>query len=360
VKTINAAELSGDVYDFVAANEHETLFYLGDVTGHGTAAGLVMSMISCLSHSILAKTTNLLQAIISLNKEVKPKLQQNMFTTMVMCKWHSVLQVFSFVGAGHEHILHYHASTQKVEKIVTGGIAIGMLPDVSKIVKEQTIQLQHNDILLLYTDGIDEAWDEKKENMYGTDRLMQEFKNAAALKTSEEVGEAVLSSVKSFQGNGEKTDDITIMVFKRTVGRDETEYKNAYLKQQLQKDLLAEEVIIGSKDESFNPKLKEVQDDFVTKSLMLAAVHVDEKNYFAARQILKKALNIEPNNKALHEFLQEIDEKIALEDTSIFLSFKKVFIGFFQNLIQKPFDFESKKNQYISSLYEETQQAIES
>lgn len=358
VKTINAAELSGDVYDFVAPNEYETLFYLGDVTGHGTAAGLVMSMISCLSHSILAKTTNLLQIVISLNKEVKPKLQKNMFTTMVMCKWHSALRIFSFVGAGHEHILHYHAKTKKVEKISTGGIAIGMLPDLAKVIKEQEIRLENNDVLLLYTDGIDEAWDEKKENMYGTARLMQTLNSVAELKTAKEMGDAILESVKKFQGHGEKTDDITLMVFKRTVGQDEQEYKNMYLKQQLQKDLLADEVIIGSKDESFNPKLKEIQDDFVTKSIMFAAVHVDEKNYFAAREVLKKATNIEPNNKELQEFLQEVEEKITFDGTSMFTSFKKMLLSFFQRFVQKRFDFESKKNQYIASLYEETQQAI--
>jgi hypothetical protein len=227
------------------------------------------------------------------------------------------------VGAGHEYILHYHAASKEVEKIATGGIAIGMLPDLSKIVKEQEIHLENNDVLLLYTDGIDEAWNEKKENMYGTDRLIQQLSKVATLKTAEAIGNEILENVKIFQGKGEKTDDITLMVFKRTVGQDEREHKNAYLKTQLQKDLLADEVIIGSKDESFNPKLKGIQDDFVTKSIMFAAVHVDEKNYFAAREVLKKAARMTPNNKEIQEFLHAIEEKIMLDETSVFRVLKE-------------------------------------
>ena len=195
VKTLSCSELSGDVYDFITQDKNESVFYLGDVTGHGTAAGLVMTMINVLTHTIVMRTKDIASTLITLNREIKPKLANNMFTTMIICKWNAPLRKFSFSGAGHEYILHYHAKTKEIEKIRTGGIAIGMLADISKIIKEQELFLENNDIVMLYTDGLDEAWDVSGKERYSLDRVEKDLKEVAHLPSVEEMSNTIFNTI---------------------------------------------------------------------------------------------------------------------------------------------------------------------
>ncbi len=358
VYSLGCDELSGDVFDFITSSDYETIFYLGDVTGHGTASSLIMTMISCLTHSIVKRTINIATALTTLNKEIKPKLAKNMFTSMVMCKWNSPLRKFTFAGAGHEFILHYRSETQEVEKIRTGGIAIGMIDDISKLVKEKEILLEDGDILLLYTDGLDEAWDMKKEKLWGVDRIIKDLKDYAELGSAKEIGEFIFNNIRKFQGGSTMTDDMSIMIFKRNVDIDEKNIKNKYIKEQFKKDIQSNEAVLNTTGNVNSQEFKEKKNEILEKTIALAGIYKNEGEPFKALEQAKKALELAPSDDKIKKIYKDIELEILRKEKEggIKFLFKKASSLFARKIKQK---FFGSEDSYIKSLNKEAERAIE-
>ena len=212
---IPAEEIGGDMYDFLKISDEKLLFYLGDVTGHGVPAGIVSSIASALFYGYSTET-NLEKVIVEVNRVLKAKTLTNMFMTLCLMQWDASNNKFSYVSAGHDQIIHYKSKERKVELALGGGVALGMLPDISKVIKLQEIDFQVGDYLVIYSDGIPEAW-KNKDEMYGMERFQNAVQNFGKdLETSLAVKEAILTDVKQFCGDFKQMDDITLIVVKRT------------------------------------------------------------------------------------------------------------------------------------------------
>ncbi len=169
-KTKSAAQIGGDSLDFLP-REKDTYFYIGDVTGHGIPAGLVMIMVDTLISTFATMAQNTKDLVVNINKFLKPRLQKNMFMTMVMFRWLHEEKKMYFAGAGHEHVIHYKSAEKKCDTIVSGGIALGMLPDNEKLTNEKEIHFQEGDFIILYSDGITEAKNQAGEQ-FGLKKLV--------------------------------------------------------------------------------------------------------------------------------------------------------------------------------------------
>lgn len=212
---IPAEEIGGDMYDFLPIVDGKLMFYLGDVTGHGVPAGIVSSIASALFYGY-SNSADLKKIIVDVNRVLKARTLTNMFMTLCLMQWDSNAKKFSYVNAGHEQIIHYKAKEKIVELAPAGGIALGMLPDISNIVKLQEIDLQPNDYLVIYSDGIPESWKNQNE-IYGMERLQTSIKDFGNnLVTALGMKEAILSDVKQYVNGYKQMDDITIIVLKRT------------------------------------------------------------------------------------------------------------------------------------------------
>lgn len=209
---VPAEEIGGDIYDFIPVGEGRMLMYLGDVTGHGVPAGIVSSIASALFYGY-STVGDLREILIGVNRVLKVKTMPTMFMTLCLMAWDSVARKFSYANAGHEQIIHYKAATGKVELTPAGGIALGMLPDISKQTVEHEIELASGDFLVIYSDGIPEAWQSEKEK-YGIDRFKAVVEKAGS-GTAEEIKTAILSDVKMFANGHKQEDDITLIVFKK-------------------------------------------------------------------------------------------------------------------------------------------------
>jgi len=218
-KTRPAVEIGGDNFDFINKGD-SSYFYIGDVTGHGVPSALVMMMANTLLHTYTEIYDNLYDIVVNTNRQLKPRIKSAMFMTMVMLKWDQKNEKMSYLGAGHEHILVYKPSTGKIEAKVTGGIALGMVPDNSKIVKELPIDLEKGDIVVLYTDGITEAKNDAGE-MFGLERLMNTITKHATTYGPEGISHHTATDFSEYVGNAEQLDDITLIVIKYT-GKEET------------------------------------------------------------------------------------------------------------------------------------------
>jgi HAMP domain-containing protein len=208
-----AEEIGGDSYDFIKSDENSLLMYLGDVTGHGVPSGIVVSVANALIYSN-AQEPDLKKLLIGVNRILKDKTSANMFMTMVMMKWNALLNEMKYVSAGHEQMIHYHASDKKVTLTPPSGIALGMLMDISQNLKEEQVKLESGDVLVVYSDGIPECWKNEKE-MYGMGRLKRAVNDYSDLPSAFAIRNALLADVKEFAGKYKQMDDITLIVIKK-------------------------------------------------------------------------------------------------------------------------------------------------
>lgn len=212
-KNRSASEVGGDSFNILVVG-HKTYVYIGDVTGHGVAAGLIMTMVSSLVSVFGELKDNAYDIIVNVNKYIKKHVKKAMFMTMVMLCWDDNLKKMTFVGAGHEHILVYRMATGECETILSGGVALGMVPDNSKLIKEQEIFLNDGDVIILYTDGITEARNNAGE-LYTIENLKRAIKAYAPEYSAEGINYHIAKDVSTFMQEHVQEDDMTLIVLKR-------------------------------------------------------------------------------------------------------------------------------------------------
>lgn len=219
-KTRSAAEVGGDTFDFLtSADGNQVFIYIGDVTGHGVPAGLIMMMVDTIVTSMVYQgVSNGQELIAHTNYLLFPRISSRLFMTSVMLRWDKLNQQMYYTGAGHEHILIYRKKTEEVEAIASGGIALGMIPDVGKIVQEKPISLEIGDCLVLYTDGVTEAKNQTDE-MYGLERIQKALKKNGYKPSVEAVFDGITKDFSDFVEEYVQVDDITMIVIKY-MGKD--------------------------------------------------------------------------------------------------------------------------------------------
>lgn len=210
---IPATEIGGDCYDFIKIDDDNSIIYIGDVTGHGVPSGIVVSIANAIIYSY-ASSLDMKNIIINANKVMKAKTVQNMFITMLMMRYNSANGNLAYVSAGHPEMLHFHGTDGKVSLEKGGGIAVGMVPDISKLLTESNVSFGSGDTIVLYTDGIPEGGNEKGEQ-YGMDSLKASLEKCGKLPTAAAIKDAIIGDIKAFMGSAVQLDDITIVVLKK-------------------------------------------------------------------------------------------------------------------------------------------------
>ncbi len=212
---VSATEVGGDCYDFLPLDENNIIFYISDVTGHGVPAGLVSAINNALVPAFMNQYQTTNELITHLNWILKMKTRPNVFMTMVMAHWHVQEGKLGFTQAGHDPILHFKASEQSITELSTGGMALGMIEDISKVVKTDEVVLEVGDVVIMYTDGIPEAWKTDTE-IYGMDRFKQSVVSNSKLATAQAIHDGIIKDVREFMGDFPQADDITLIVAKKT------------------------------------------------------------------------------------------------------------------------------------------------
>lgn len=219
-KTRSAAEMGGDIFDFMTSADGSQVFiYIGDVTGHGVPSGLIMMMVDTIINTIVYQGITSSQELITrTNHLLYPRISSKLFMTCAMLRWDKEKEQMYYTGAGHEHILVYRQKEEQVESIVSGGIALGMIADVTKVVQEKSIPMAIGDCIVLYTDGITEAKNHTGE-MYGLEKLIKSLKKNGYKPSTEAVFDGLTTDFSEFVEEYVQTDDITMIVIKY-MGKD--------------------------------------------------------------------------------------------------------------------------------------------
>ena len=103
---------------------------------------------------------------------------------------------------------------KKTDEMEKGGLALGMMPDISTLLRDQVVTLSTGDCLVFYTDGVPETWRNEKEQ-YGMPEFKRVVTQSCDLPTAESIKIALLADVKQWSQGYEQKDDITIMVIKK-------------------------------------------------------------------------------------------------------------------------------------------------
>lgn len=219
-KTKSAAEVGGDTFDFLTSADGSQVFiYIGDVTGHGVPSGLIMMMVDTIVTTMVYQGIKAGQdLVIHTNHLLHPRISTRLFMTSVTLRWDKENQKMFYTGAGHEHILIYRKQTEETEAIPSGGIALGMIPDIAKLIQEKPINLEVGDSIVLYSDGITEAKNKTGE-MYGLERLLKALKRNGYKPSAESVFDGITKDFSNFVGEYVQIDDITMIVIKY-MGKD--------------------------------------------------------------------------------------------------------------------------------------------
>ncbi len=209
-----AVELGGDNFDFIRSGNN-LFIYAGDVTGHGVPAALVMTMANSLIHTFVDIYDNAYDVVVNTNKQLKTRIKSTMFMTMLMLRWDFVNQKMTYVGCGHEYLLIYRANTGKCESKKAGGIALGMVPDNSKLIKEEDLELELGDVIILYTDGLTEGRNMSGE-MYSLERLISAVERYAAEYGPDGIVNHVALDYSRFVQDHVQDDDVTLIAIRYT------------------------------------------------------------------------------------------------------------------------------------------------
>jgi sigma-B regulation protein RsbU (phosphoserine phosphatase) len=203
-------EIGGDYYDFIEREDGRLVIALGDVSGKGTAAALLMSSLHAAIHAQSASHDSLVATISAVNRYLAENIPTNRFVTLFYAELDPESGALSFLNAGHNPPLIIH-SAGTVEQLASGGLPLGIKPDAEY--REGRTQLQHGDVLVIYSDGVTEAVSPTGEE-FGATRLYEVVsRNIEASAAG--IRDRIESSLTKFAQGTSAADDITLVIVKR-------------------------------------------------------------------------------------------------------------------------------------------------
>lgn len=216
-KLIPAKEVGGDLYDFFIENE-KLYFIIGDVSGKGVPASLVMAVTCKLFRATSKHFTKPEQIIESLNDSLSDGNESNMFCTAFLGILDMKTGELEYCNAGHNAPLLISPGGTVLEMPVEPNLPLGLLSGFE--FHGQRMTIEKGTMIYLFTDGVNEA-ENKEKKQYGDPRL------AAILKKMSSFGPAVIvnetyNDVKRFADDADQSDDITIMCIKITNNMEKT------------------------------------------------------------------------------------------------------------------------------------------
>ena len=206
-----AARVSGDFYDTFSMRANQPAFVLGDVSGKGVPAALLMGVIhgavrsSCWTESPLQHQESTRQ----MNRLLYERAATERFATMFWSYFDPEAQHLKYVNAGHCPPLLLKAGQRNtILRLCMGGPVLGLIADAR--FQQGSVRLEPGDVLVLYSDGIVEAANSADEE-FGEGRLGAVLRGCSQMG-AEEVRDRILASVEAFTGQAIPQDDRTLLV----------------------------------------------------------------------------------------------------------------------------------------------------
>lgn len=204
--------VGGDYYDYIEHSKGKLAFALGDVSGKGAGAAMMMMVLRAAVHSATQQTDDVGGIVSQTNMVMCHNSPEQSYVTFFMGDLEPQSGELQYVTAGHIPPIVYRSASGEVERLEVGGTVLGLF-EVAVFEVGKT-RLDPGDILIVFSDGISESWGENDEE-FGEERLGDLLKKHFDLPASKLMA-TLQAEVEKFTTSLRATDDATLLVVKRT------------------------------------------------------------------------------------------------------------------------------------------------
>jgi len=207
---ITSQTIGGDLYDFVTLTDDELGIAIGDISGKGIPGAVLMASVCATFRGIVREASLPNVTMKKLNNALFHQTESNKFATFFYGILNPRMSSIRYTNAGHNPPVLYRQDNEWKE-LKLGGPLLGFIPDT--VYRSGTVKLKSGDILFLYTDGISESL-QGKRNEFGVEGIIASLKKSKHL-SAEKILKRVLADVQKFTKRSQQDDDVTIVVVKK-------------------------------------------------------------------------------------------------------------------------------------------------
>jgi len=201
-------DVGGDYYDCFELENGAIALVVADVSGHGTAAAMMMGMFKIMLKTSPSNYISPAETLKNINKTMVTEIDAGRFITVFYAIWFKEERKLIYTNAGHNPMPLMNKKTGEITLLKSSGLFIGVIPSIT--IEDKVLELGDEHRINLYTDGINEAENHVKEQ-YGHQRIYDLMKNCLD-KSCKEFVNIILQNVDDFCGRKEMDDDATILV----------------------------------------------------------------------------------------------------------------------------------------------------
>jgi serine phosphatase RsbU (regulator of sigma subunit) len=204
--------VGGDYYDFLTYADGGVALFIGDVSGKGLGAALLMSSLQARVHVLFEDRGSVAAQISRLNRSVAANCPGNCFITLFAAVLDPATGDLVYCNAGHNPPLLVRSSDE-VELLPATGLPLGINRDAAY--EQNSCRLEHSDVLVLFSDGVTEACAPETDDEFGEQRLISVIRENRNYPAASLI-EAVNAELFSFTSGTAAADDITLVIARRS------------------------------------------------------------------------------------------------------------------------------------------------
>jgi len=211
-RNVTAQEVGGDYFDYIRMSGHRWALCLGDISGKGLPASLLMTNLQAILRGQTYHLTAPGDILKYANNQLYGSTSPDKFATLFLAVLDSVDNTFTYSSAGHEHpfLIHSDGSPRRLQK---GGVPLGMMPGM--VYEEETVELSEGDCLFVFSDGVTDVSTVDGE-MFGEERLISLLRDSAISRTPPpKLITRVVEACLSHSGAADLFDDVTALALQR-------------------------------------------------------------------------------------------------------------------------------------------------
>jgi serine phosphatase RsbU (regulator of sigma subunit) len=212
-RTRPANTVGGDFYDVLRAPDGRLIVAIGDVAGKGSPAALLMALLLAIFRTLVDEGIDLGTLVDRLNTQVERHAPASRFITLFVAAFDPGSGRLQYVNAGHLPPIVWRGASRQVERWTAGGMALGMFGGARYETTEAL--LDPGDLLVLYSDGVTEA--ENDQGQPFDDAGLLAVVRTRAADTPEALVDATFRLVEQHTKDSRMTDDLTMLVVRRTM-----------------------------------------------------------------------------------------------------------------------------------------------
>ncbi|HEV2095225.1 MAG TPA: GAF domain-containing SpoIIE family protein phosphatase [Chthoniobacterales bacterium] len=213
---IPASQVSGDYIDYITVDAERLGVAIADVSGKGVPASIIMAICRSVLRSQATENTSPADVLRKVNRQLYPDIKEDMFISMAYVILDHARDGVLLARAGHDAPLLFRQSDQTVTSVKPPGLVLGIDSGsvFDRITADFEVQLERDDCLILYTDGVTEALDTNGDE-FGLERTTQSIRASAANGAAAIIAR-LIDDLRNFVGSHPQNDDITLIAIRKT------------------------------------------------------------------------------------------------------------------------------------------------